>query len=545
MTRLRILTSALACLWLGNAAADDSKEMLILALHQDQQHRGDIQRLQRSPQHAANDHLVQTLQQAQRDLDLNNQALLDGIIQQLGHWPGIQDVGEHTAPIAMLLFKRMSAAQQSSYLPLIREAVKQQNIPAEWYADAHDHHQLQHNQPQHFGHLLTQSTTDGSHSLYPITSWSEVQKERQALGLPPLQQALGQRDWLLRKNFINPDQPELIPADQLMGMAELALQCIDQTYPNQVKHVMNSAADAQTPEHMYPVFFGCYDWHSAVHGHWLLARAAKTFPKHPKSATFIERLDAHFQAEPLKQELHYLQQTGRQGFERPYGLAWFLQLYSELHDWDHPLAVKWIERMAPIRQHVIQALSTWIPKLAYPIRTGEHSQTAFAFGLALDHARQTKDPVFTELMITHSQRLYQQDRDCPIHYEPSGHDFLSPCLATADLMRRLLPAAEFAQWLADFLPASSEANDWLPVAEVTDRVDGKLAHLDGLNLARAWMLEGIAAGLPSDDRRRKVLASMAQKHAASGLSAVTGEHYSGGHWLGSFAVYYLTQRGID
>ncbi|WP_223787683.1 DUF2891 domain-containing protein [Marinicella meishanensis] len=538
----RLLTTALSCLLTTAAMADDSKDLLILALHQDQQHRSEIQRLQR---HSPDDRLVQSLQQAQDDLDLNNQALLDGIIQQLGRWPGIQDVGEHTAPIAMLLFKRMTAAQQSQYLPLIRQAVTQQNIPAQWYADAHDHHQMQSNQPQHFGHLLTQSATDGSHRLYPITSWTAVQAERQALDLPPLQQAMGERDWLLRQNFVQPDQPELIAAEPLMGMAQLALKCIDQTYPNQIKHVLNAPVDAQTPEQMYPVFFGCFDWHSAVHGHWLLARAAKTFPNHPQAAVFIERLDAHFQADKLQQELHYLQQPGRQGFERPYGLAWLLQLYSELHDWDHPLATQWTARMAPIRQHVIQSLSSWIPKLAYPIRSGEHSQTAFAFGLALDHARQTQDAAFTALLISHSKRLYQADRDCPIHYEPSGHDFLSPCLAAADLMRRLLPPAEFGRWLNHYLPASKQRTPWLSVAEVTDRVDGKLAHLDGLNLARAWMLEGIAAGLPADDRRRQVLGLMAQQHAQSGLAAVTGEHYSGGHWLGSFAVYHLTQRGID
>jgi hypothetical protein len=188
-----------------------------------------------------------------------------------------------------------------------------------------------------------------------------------------------------------------------------------------------------------------------------------------------------------------------------------------------------------------------MPKLANPIRIGEHSQTAFAFGLIRDWAVTAGDSGMTALVDERVRTLYLADRSCPLAYEPSGQDFLSPCIAEADLVRRVLPATEFAAWLGAFLPGIPEADDggaWLQPAVVTDPGDPKLAHLDGLNLSRAWMLEGIAAGLPSDDRRLPALRSAARAHREAGLAAVTGEHYEGGHWLGSFAMYLVTGRGL-
>jgi hypothetical protein len=194
---------------------------------------------------------------------------------------------------------------------------------------------------------------------------------------------------------------------------------------------------------------------------------------------------------------------------------------------------------------VVAQLKAWLPKLAYPIREGEHAQTAFAFGLILDYARAT-DPALATMVVNTLREFHLKDRDCPINYEPSGQDFLSPCIAEADAMRRLLPPNEFAAWLTTFLPRlpATNSDTWLPIGVVTDKTDGKLAHLDGLNLSRAWMLEGIAAGLPSGDPRRRALMAAAHTHGASGLAAVTGEHYAGGHWLGSFATYLTTRRGM-
>jgi hypothetical protein len=244
-------------------------------------------------------------------------------------------------------------------------------------------------------------------------------------------------------------------------------------------------------------------------------------------------------------EVEYLNGEGRESFERPYGLAWLLQLAAELRESPAPDAAAMSAALEPLEDEVVEQLNAWLPKLAYPIREGEHPQTAFAFGLILDYARGS-DPALAALVESKVREFHLNDRDCPIDYEPSGQDFLSPCIGEADLMRRILPPDEFATWLTTFLPGIPETDsaEWLPIGVVTDRTDGKLAHLDGLNLSRAWMLEGIAAGLPSGDPRRAALLATARTHAASGLASVTGEHYEGGHWLGSFATYLTTRRGI-
>jgi len=524
------------------ASAVGLKDTLMLALQQDQQHRIELKHLKTQQKNAP---LIKQLEQAQNQLDHDNLILLNHVINQLGHWPGANDVGENAAKIALILFKRSNIEQQTQYLPMILTEVKKNNIPAIWYADLYDQHQMLQNLPQRYGQLMVEPTRGGSQSLYPITSIKEVNRHRTELGLQPLNMMLGAQNKLLRQTFDDSKPFELSSADKLMKMAELALACIDLTYPNSIKHVLNDNNDAQTPDRLYPTFFGCFDWHSSVHGHWLLARAAKLFPNDKKTTLFIERLSAHLTAENLQQELAYFQQPGRAGFERPYGLAWFLQLYAELYDWKLPVAQQWLQNMTPLKNHVVEQLSNWIPKLAYPIRSGEHSQTAFAFGLAHDYAQTTHDETFLALLNKHSKRLYLNDSNCPTDYEPSGHDFLSPCLAEADLMRRVMPSKQYSRWLKKFLPKIKHGTRWLPVAQVTDRTDGKLAHLDGLNIARAWMLEGIAAALPPTDNRRAIIMRLAKKHAQSGLAAVTGEHYAGGHWLGSFATYYLTQRGIN
>jgi hypothetical protein len=223
-----------------------------------------------------------------------------------------------------------------------------------------------------------------------------------------------------------------------------------------------------------------------------------------------------------------------------------LQLAKELKTWDDPQAREWSQALAPLEVESAQRFMTWLPKLNYPIRVGEHSQTAFAFGLLSDWAVASGDVGIARLLDDRSRAFYLQDRNCPLAYEPSGEDFLSPCLAEADFMRRMLPPAEFASWLSRFLPGipANGRADWLATGVVTDRSDPKLAHIDGLNLSRAWMLEGIASGLPARDKRRAALLAAAAAHAAASLPAVTGEHYEGGHWLGTFAVYLTSQAGI-
>jgi hypothetical protein len=283
-----------------------------------------------------------------------------------------------------------------------------------------------------------------------------------------------------------------------------------------------------------------------VHGHWLLARLTRLHPEASFALEARKALGKSLTAESLATEAAYLGRNGRETFERPYGLAWLLALALELREWDDPQARAWAAALVPLERAAIARLQVWLPKLAYPIREGEHNQTAFAFGLILDWARGTGDRGMEDLLVSRTRALYAADRDCPIGYEPSGQDFLSPCLAEADLMRRVLVPAQFATWLKAFLPRipRNGSSDWLAVGVVTDRTDGKLVHLDGLNLSRAWMLEGIVSGLPAGDPRIPALRSAAVRHRSAGLSAVIGEHYAGGHWLGTFAAYLVTARGI-
>jgi hypothetical protein len=343
-----------------------------------------------------------------------------------------------------------------------------------------------------------------------------------------------------------PSTPSSLDPGASERFARLALACVHKEYPNKIAHVLSGDADVRPPRELTPAFFGCYDWHSSVHGHWLLARLARALPEAPFAAAARDALGRSLTPNNVAAEVRYLEGPGRTSFERPYGLAWLLQLGAELREWEDPDARAWGTALQPLERAAVARLRAWLPKLTRPIRIGEHSQTAFAFGLVLDASRTAGDRETEALVASRSRDFYLADRDCPLAYEPSGEDFLSPCLAEADLMRRLLPAAEFGPWLGRFLPRlpADGRDDWLEPGVVTDPTDPKLAHLDGLNLSRAWMLQGIAAGLPKADARRRSLQGAAEKHARAGLAHVTGEHYEGGHWLGTFAVYLTTARGL-
>jgi hypothetical protein len=290
--------------------------------------------------------------------------------------------------------------------------------------------------------------------------------------------------------------------------ARLALDCVGREYPNKIAHTMRSDADVAAPRILTPAFYGCYDWHSAVHGHWMLARLSRIFPTAEFAAEARAAIARNITAENIAGEVRYLNDAGRAAFERPYGLAWLLTLAAELQS----------EVLRPLEAAVLERFSSWFAKLPYPVRSGEHSNTAFALGLVLDSHR---SPFFER----RAREFYLQDRRAPVEYEPSGEDFLSPCLAEADVMRRALPPAEFAEWLKEFLPDLSSLK---PVVS-PDPSDPKFSHLDGLNLSRAWMLRGISGN-----------EALADLHAKAGLAAVTGEHYEGAHWLATFAVYLLT-----
>ncbi len=352
-------------------------------------------------------------------------------------------------------------------------------------------------------------------------------------------------------------QPAQFDLAAATRFANLALECVNKEYPNKIAHVLNGDQDVKPPRALTPAFYGCYDWHSSVHGHWLLVRLLRTFPSAPFADKARAALAQSLTPQNISAEAVYMNGPGRSAFERPYGLAWLLQLAAELREWNDPQAKQWSAVLKPLEDAAAGRLREWLPKLTNPIRIGEHDQTAFSFGLAWDWAAIAHDQSMTDLLRERIGVFYLEDRNCPINYEPSGQDFLSPCLGEADLVRRVLPPEQFAAWLKNFLPVIEPqrggsrtgarqmpaAPGWLKPVVVTDPSDPKLAHLDGLNLSRAWMLEGIASGLPASDSRRQILLQTAQAHAQAGLAAVTGEHYEGGHWLGSFAVYLVTQRG--
>jgi len=324
---------------------------------------------------------------------------------------------------------------------------------------------------------------------------------------------------------------------QAARFARMALDCVHKEYPNKIAHSLNSDADVKPPRELTPAFYGCYDWHSSVHGHWLLVRLARFFPEARFAADARRAVAKSFTPAHIAQEVKYLSTEGRNTFERPYGLAWLLQLAAELEEWNDPDAREWSATLRPLAQAVTARIASWLPKLDHPIRTGEHNNTAFAMGLMLDYARITRNAEFGRLVELRARDYYLKDRNCPLAYEPSGEDFLSPCLAEADAMRRILPQDEFARWFGEFLPRVD-----LEPTQVTDVTDGKLYHLAGLNLSRAWMLEGILAKLP--DARRGPLAELATRLRQAGLDSIGSEHYEGGHWLASFAVYLVSGRGI-
>lgn len=333
------------------------------------------------------------------------------------------------------------------------------------------------------------------------------------------------------------------------NFAKLALTCVKQEYPNKISHSLNSAQDVKAPHELYPAFYGCLDWHSSVHGHWLLAKVSEYHDEAGKPVFFNDALAAlqkSITKENITKEVEYLTTPGRASFERPYGLAWALMLDKELRE----SPVKEIKDLQPIYDPLAKAarnkIVAWLPKLDYPIRTGEHSQTAFGLSLSYDWAVAANDIEFQNLIKERAMKYYANDVKCPLNYEPDGEAFLSPCLEEAALMARIMPRDKYQKWLKKFLPQipTNGKSDWLEPAKVSDRSDPKIAHLDGLNLSRAAKMNIIASYLDANDEGRyKSLMLAAKAHSDASLPFVTGEHYEGGHWLGTFATYLLSYEG--
>lgn len=332
--------------------------------------------------------------------------------------------------------------------------------------------------------------------------------------------------------------------DALVRSARFALESVRREYPYAQVHVLRADEDARPPREQTPAFANAFDWHSSVHGHWTLVRALR-LGACPDPAAAEETLDLHLAAGPLEGERAHLEAPGREGFERPYGLAWLLQLCAELREWEDARAARWLAPLAPLEELAGRRIAAWLPKLPWPIRSGEHSQSAFAMGLAFDWARVARSAEVEGAVTEAALRLHLGDREAAVHLEPSGYDFLSPTLGVADLMRRVLAPVDYPEWLRGFLPKldSEAATRWLQPVVSPDRSDGKLAHLDGLNLSRAWMLDGVVAALDASAPVAAILERAAARHRAAGLAGLETSHYAGTHWLGSFAAYLVTRRG--
>ncbi|MBL8819274.1 MAG: DUF2891 domain-containing protein [Planctomyces sp.] len=332
--------------------------------------------------------------------------------------------------------------------------------------------------------------------------------------------------------------------DQVLLFSRLAMGGIPKEFPNKPSNVMETSADVLSPKQMHPVFYGCFDWHSSVHGHWMLARLLRQYPDSPPAAAIRTLLNEQFTEEKLRLEADHFRKPQNRSFERMYGWAWALQLVAELHTWDDPDAKRWREFLKPLEAVLVESSLSYLPKLTFPVRTGIHPDTGFALGMELDYARVVGNRELEALLIETARRFYLNDRNYPAHYEPSGTDFFSSGFNEADLMRRVLTPAEFSKWLEDFLPvlSASEAVPMTTPVDVSDVTDGHLVHLAGLNFSRAWTMDGVASALSESDPRRSALKGLAEAHFKAGMRYVDSGHYEGEHWLATFAVYYLTQK---
>lgn len=346
-----------------------------------------------------------------------------------------------------------------------------------------------------------------------------------------------QEEGTQKEGTVTADRP-VLDITEANRLAELPLACIEREYPNKLNQTLNGDNDLLPPRDLHPSFYGCFDWHSSVHGHWSLVMLLKNFPTLDKSEEMKTFLSERLSAENISREIEYFNPEHNKTFERTYGWAWLLKLAEELYTWDTDLARELYGNLAPLASLISDMFLEFLPKLHYPIRVGTHTNTAFGLTFAYDYAATTGNDSLLLAIKQRSRDFYLYDCKCPMSWEPGGNDFLSPCLEEADIMLRVLDSEEYVEWLNDFIPELSDPSFSLEPGIVTDRSDGQLAHLDGLNFSRAWCLYGIANNIPGYEH----LVRVADEHIMHSLPEITGEHYEGGHWLASFALLALDSQ---
>jgi hypothetical protein len=334
------------------------------------------------------------------------------------------------------------------------------------------------------------------------------------------------------------DQRVELNLEQANILAELPIACIQNEYPNKLGQTLGSADDLGEPSELHPAFYGCFDWHSSVHGHWSLVKLLKEFPQIGGKDLIKSMLMENISAENILAEVKYLDGEYSKDYERTYGWAWLLKLAEELHTWDDPIGKELVNNLQPLTDTIVKRFIDFLPKLLYPIRVGEHSNTAFALSFAWDYASSVNNDEFKESIKSRAIDYFFTDKDCPLDWEPSGFDFLSPCLEEVDIMRKIMKEGEFLDWISRFKPELLSPDFTLKPGEVSDRSDGKLVHLDGLNFSRAWVLYGLADQYPAVFPH---LVKIANDHFSYSFPNLVGDNYEGGHWLGSFAIYAVTK----
>ena len=321
--------------------------------------------------------------------------------------------------------------------------------------------------------------------------------------------------------------------------ARLALDCMQREYPNKLNQVLQDEKGLRSPKSLHPAFYGCFDWHSSVHGHWMLVRLLQLFPSLPEAGEIRKKLSENLQAEHIAIEVAYFKNASP-SWERMYGWAWLLKLAEELYIWEDEESQKWYMQLSPLAEAIVERYIQFLPIQKYPVRTGVHPNTAFGLSFALDFAQTTKQDSLRHLIEQRARDYYLENQNCPASWEPSGEDFLSACLEEAKLMSKVLANPRFQKWWADFLPSSALQALALP-ADVSDRSDPKIVHLDGLNLSRAWCFYAIA-NTTSNSQEKVQLIQMANAHLQASIPHIASTHYEGSHWLASFAVYALSAR---